>query len=229
LLGGTEFLVLRASNYTAGSLAEKAQQWLNTIRSTVNVRDNLVIDPESCALVITDMNNHFASPNGRSFLPGVTDIIPNIRNLLKIWRTKKGTIVFTRHGHTGPDDLGMLGKFFSDYIHEDSPDSEIIDQLSPGDMEKVVHKKTYDAFLGTNLEQYLKNNSVTQVLITGVLTHMCCETTARSAFCRGFEVFMPVDALAAGSEQAHVDSIRNLASCVCVPLSTREVLEQCDR
>ena len=220
---------LRASDYTSGNLNKKSESWLGEIRSIARTRSTLSLNPLNCALLVVDMNNYFAAPDGRCALPGALDIIPNIRKLLDVWRNQNGTVVFTRHGHEEIDDLGMLGKFFDDFIRADKPEADIIGDLTPEDGEQVIRKSTYDAFLNTDLEKYLRGKNITQVLITGVLTNMCCETTARSAFCRGFEVYLPVDATATTSEQTHLGSLKNMASCVGIPMSTQEIVDQCKR
>jgi len=79
--------------------------------------------------------------------------------------------------------------------------------------------------LGVLTTELLRRAGKDQVVVTGVLTHMCCETTARSAFCRGFEVYLPADALASSDEAHHTASLLNLADAVAVVLSTRELLE----
>jgi bifunctional isochorismate lyase/aryl carrier protein len=155
--------------------------------------------------------------------------VPRIAVLLAAWRERHGSVVFTRHCHTGEDDLGMLGRFFSDFIRCGEPDAEILPALAPLDDEPVVGKTTYDAFWGTDLEDILRARHVEQILLTGVLTHMCCETTARAAFCRGFEVYIPVDATASSDEMFHVASLCGLADSVAVVMATREVLERCER
>jgi nicotinamidase-related amidase len=136
-------------------------------------------------------------------------------------------VVFTRHGHLGPQDLGMLGRFFSDYIRADEPEAAIVDALAPRPGEDVFRKTTYDAFLGTGLEEVLRGAGVTQVLVTGVLTHMCVETTSRSAFCRGFEVYVPVDAVASSDEEHHLASLLNMADAVAIVTSVEEVRARC--
>lgn len=171
-----------------------------------------------------DMNVYFATPAGRSYLPMTEQIIPNLNLLIDYWRTVGAAVIFTRHGHEGEHDLGMLGRFFSDYIRVDEPESEIIPELSPHDHETVIQKKTYDAFLGTLLNSILEEKEIDQVLVTGVLTHMCCETTARSAFCRGFEVYVAVDAMASSSEERHLGSLLSMADSVAVMMSTAEIL-----
>ncbi|MFC1628181.1 cysteine hydrolase family protein, partial [Gemmatimonadota bacterium] len=153
-------------------------------------------------------------------------VIPNLKQLLEFWRTAGSPVIFTRHGHEGEHDLGMLGRFFSDYIRVDEPEAGIISELSPLDQETVIGKKTYDAFLDTPLNSILSARGVDQVLVTGVLTHMCCETTARSAFCRGFEVFVAIDAMASSSEERHLGSLLSMADSVAVMMSTAEILDR---
>ncbi len=123
----------------------------------------------------------------------------------------------------------MLGRFFSDYIRAGEPEADIIPALAPIDGEPVIRKTTYDAFLGTPLEAMLKENGCDQLLVTGVLTHMCCETTARAAFCRGFEVYLPADGLASSCEEKHLNSLLAMADAVAVVLSTEEIHERCAR
>ncbi len=196
------------------------------IRSSVASRTRLALDPGRAALLVIDMNVYFTSPAGRSYLPMTEPVIPNLKRLLEFWRTAGAPVIFTRHGHEGDHDLGMLGRFFSDYIRVDEPEAEIISELSPYDNETVIRKKTYDAFLGTPLSSILEEKGVDQVLVTGVLTHMCCETTARSAFCRGFEVYVAVDAMASSSEERHLGSLLSMADSVAVMMSTTEILDR---
>ncbi len=212
----------------AENLARQTQGWLETIRESVPPRPRLTLQPSHCGLLIIDMLHYFAHPEGRCFLPAAGTVTPRIARLLSAWREWGGTVAFTQHGHTGPQDLGMLGRFFSDYIRAGEPEAEIVSALAPLAGEKVFRKTTYDAFLGTELQAYLEHRACRQVLVTGVLTHMCCETTARSAFCRGFEVYVPVDAVASSCEELHLGSLLAMADAVAIAMSTEEVLARCD-
>lgn len=203
------------------------ERWLATVRASVAPRPWLELVPATCALVIVDMLRYFADPEGRCFLPATRVATPRITDLLAAWRRQDGTVIFTRHGHRDPADLGMLGRFYTDHIRCDEPDAEIIAELQPAPGEAVLHKTTYDAFLGTELEALLRASGCRQVLVVGVLTHLCCETTARAAFCRGFEVYLAVDALASSSEGLHLGSLHGLADGVAVLHSTAEVLSRC--
>lgn len=74
-----------------------------------------------------------------------------------------------------------------------------------------MHKNTYSAFYNTDLESFLKKHGKTEVIVTGVMTNSCCETSAREAFIRGFRVFFSTDATATSSEDLHVSTLKNLA------------------
>jgi nicotinamidase-related amidase len=219
---------MRKSGYiTDDNIDARTEAWLETIRGGVAPRPNLVFDPANAALLVVDMLRYFAHPQGRTYLPASAPIIPRIAAIIAAFRKNGGMVIYTQHCHQGEHDLGMLGKFFSDYIRAGEQDAEIVPELAPEPGELVLPKTTYDGFLGTGLQSVLEDNGIRQVVITGVLTHMCCETTARSAFCRGFEVYMPVDATASNSEQHHLGALMGLADAVAIVLSTEEVLWHC--
>lgn len=206
----------------------RAREWLERIRSSVALRPGLQLDPDRCALLVIDMLRYFVHPEGRCYLPAGGAITAPVARLLEAWRRRGGSVVFTRHAHEGPHDLGMLGRFFGDHIRADEPDSRIVEPLAPRGGEPVLRKTTYDAFHGTTLAETLRERGVTQVLITGVLTHMCCETTARAAFCRGFEVYVAADATASSREELHVGSLMSMADAVAIIVAAGEVIERCE-
>lgn len=219
---------MRASAYSdEKNAAAKTAAWLSRVRKGVAPRPHLVLDPQRAALLVVDMLVYFADPAGRCFLPAALPAAARILSILKAWREVGAPVVFTRHGHEGEHDLGMLGRFFSDYIRAGEADAEIIGSLAPAPGETVLRKTTYDAFLGTPLEPLLRDRGVSQVVVTGVLTHMCVETTARAAFCRGFEVYVPVDAAASSSEERHVGSLLAMADAVAIATSAEEVIARC--
>ncbi|MFC1848844.1 isochorismatase family protein [candidate division CSSED10-310 bacterium] len=204
---------------TPDNVEQKTDEWLKKIYSLVWSREHLKIIPEKCVLLVIDMLNYFARPDGRAYLPTTRTIIPQISRLLKAWQKISAPVVFTRHCHQGEHDLGMLGQFWTDYIRCQEDQSEIIEEFQL-EKAKIIRKTTYDAFYNTELQNYLHSKNVQQVLITGVLTQMCCETTARSAFVRGFEVYFAADATATSAELFHINSLLSLASSVAVVKKT---------
>src|SRR3954453_19690734 len=72
----------------------------------------------------------------------------------------------------------------------------LIEGLKPLDDEPVLHKTSHNAFTTTNLGQYLTAHGVTEVVVTGIRTEQCCETTARLASDLGYQVTFVLDATA---------------------------------
>jgi isochorismate hydrolase len=88
----------------------------------------------------------------------------------------------------------------------------------------VIRKTQYSAFFETDLDQILKKLKVSNILITGVLTHLCCETTAREAFMRNYDVFFVTDATASDKQQLHAASLRTLSDGFATLVTTNEVI-----
>ncbi|HSG28652.1 MAG TPA: isochorismatase family cysteine hydrolase, partial [Candidatus Krumholzibacterium sp.] len=89
---------------------------------------------------------------------------------------------------------------------------------------EVIEKTQYDAFFHTDLEAILNAAGIKRLVLTGVMTHLCVETTARAAFTRGFEVFVPADAVATFDSQLQEGSLRAMAHGFAVPLLSGDIL-----
>lgn len=171
--------------------------------------DRQVYAPGATALLVIDMQDYFIDPASHAYIPGVEDAVPRIASLAEAFGERDLPIVFTRHVNTD-DDAAALGLWWSDLIRADSPMSEITELLDTS-AGTVIEKTQYDAFYETGLEAFLKKRGVSRVVVTGVATHLCCETTARSAFVRGFEVTFPVDASATYDVRHHMATLLNLS------------------
>ena len=75
----------------------------------------------------------------------------------------------------------MMKKWWRQLMDVTAPETRILDELQPN-TEDVIKKSQYDAFFNTDLKDRLHSQEITQIVVTGVMTHLCCETTARSAF-----------------------------------------------
>jgi isochorismate hydrolase len=116
-----------------------------------------------------------------------------------------------------------MNSWWKELIVETNPLSEITTAIQD-EHAAVFVKAQYDAFYNTHLEQWLTGRHISQVIITGVMTHLCCETTARSAFMRGFQVFFTVDATASYNRQFHQASLLNLSHGFAVPILSEQVI-----
>jgi nicotinamidase-related amidase len=166
------------------------------------------------------MQRHFCDAEGRAYVPGANTLIKQIKKLIEVFAEHRRPIIFTRH----IDEEGsLLARWWQDTIKEDEPMSEIIDEL---DVKQgmILVKHQYDAFLNTDLEKILKEKGVGQVVICGVLTNFCCETTARSAFMRGFEVYFSTDGTRTYSKKMHEATSLNLSYGFAMLLTVTDVL-----
>ena len=116
-----------------------------------------------------------------------------------------------------------MAQWWAELITPENPNSQIVPDFDQT-MGVVIVKTQYDAFYKTDLESILRGQGVAQVVICGLMTHLCCETTARSAFVRGFEVFFPIDGTATYNESFHMASLHNLAHGFATPVLLKEIL-----
>lgn len=178
--------------------------------------------PDASALLVIDMQEYFLRRNSHAFVPSARNIIAPIRWLLRLYRAQSRPIVFTYFGvRRGEDD--PVRRWWGETVRDGSRDSRLVAALPRGDADLILRKITYSAFHGTRLEPSLRRRGVQSVLITGVLTNLCCETTARDAFVRGFDVFFAADATATLSETMHRASLENLSYGFATPIWIRDL------
>lgn len=182
------------------------------------------------ALLIIDMQEYFLradSPLCRACeaqVPGVLDdylargrdvVEPNLAGLLALFRERGMRVLHTTVASELPDgaDLMPVLRRRNQAAHEmqlpsyiparDDDWARIVGSLRPAESEIVVNKTTYGAFASTGLDATLRNLGITTVVIGGVVTNVCVETTARDACDRGYRVIVVEDACAAFSPEAH--------------------------
>lgn len=177
----------------------------------------------SCLLVI-DMQQFFINPVSHAAFPAAEVIIKNVQSLLEAYRNRALPVVFTRHALQPGESPGIMGEWWGDILRVDDPLSEIDNRVAPWEGETVVRKTRYSAFVGTELGSLLENLGVRRVVVVGVQTHLCCESTARDAFMRDYEVFFVADATAANNQTLHIGSLRALANGFAILTTTWEVI-----
>jgi nicotinamidase-related amidase len=154
------------------------------------------------ALLIVDMQNVFH--------PMVTAAIPRIQELHSFFTAKSLPVLFTQHGHTieeltPPFKNQLVRRWGPDgSIHKGSKDWELIPTVKKLVKDSpIVAKNTYDAFIKTDLDDLLREQGVERVVVCGVMTDCCCDTTARSAFNRGYETWLISDACGSANKKQH--------------------------
>jgi len=180
--------------------------------------------PKESALIVIDMQRYFLEPASHAFIPMATEIIENVRSLVEVYHRMELPVIFTRHALLRSESPGMMASWWGDSLYDDDEMSRISPALRVEKGDGVVRKIRYNAFSGTDLEGVLRRRGVRSVLITGVMTHLCCETTARDAFVRDFKVFFAIDGTATQSDDLHLSSLKTLTDGFAIPVTTKEVL-----
>jgi ureidoacrylate peracid hydrolase len=160
-----------------------------------------------CALMVIDMQNGFVDPKGSvplamGMLPGVEEAVANCAELLNEARAAGMPVVYTRHQFR-PDMIDAPAMIMERFGPGAKPlvagtwDAAVCDVLEPAPGDAIVDKNRYDAFLYTDMELVLRALGVRRLLVTGVVTSVCVESTVRAAHMRDFEVTVASDCTAA--------------------------------
>ncbi len=183
-------------------------------RSKLHMYEEL--DAARTALVVVDMQTAFVAKEAAAEIPVAREIIPNINALASCIRETGGMVVWVISTY-GPDEADRWPTFY-DHVMDPEPGNRFRDALSTGapghtiqsDMDHqpedvVVEKNRFGGFIGSQgrLEAELRGRGIDTLLITGTVTNICCETTAREAAALAFKTVMVEDANAARNDEEH--------------------------
>ena len=211
---------MKKQYFTRENLKFKAREMLERVEKYRRYH-NIEFLPESSALLIIDMQKYFLAPSSHAYIPSAEIILPGVKELISIYSKKNLPVIFTLHSNT-EENAGLMEKWWPKLLREGSPESRIAAELKSSGV-IMIEKNQYDAFYNTKLEQILHEKNISQVIICGVMTNICCETTARSAFVRGFEVFFCIDGTATYNEDHHMSTLTNLSYGFVIPVLLDEL------
>jgi len=201
------------------------------------------MDKKSTALVIIDMQNDFvhdegfskknAPPDehGNNPLDVLKEPIPHISSLAAFFRDNNMPVI---HIYTACEadysDVALPRKVMTKAkemgaLVKGTWGANIIDELAPHPTDHMVRKTSYGGFFQTPLDRTLRNMQVTDLIITGVNTNYCVETTVREAVAYGYEVTLVSDATKSFDLQGHEATLKVIAAGFGEVMSTREVLQ----
>jgi len=212
--------------YFTGEAEEKSGS--DFIKEINTLRDKHPLDLISgnAAFLIMDMQHFFLEKRSHAFIPSAPYIIKKIIAIRDRCRELKIPVILTRHLNT-PENAGQMGRWWRDLITRENRLSQIVDEITEP-ANPIIEKSQFNAFYKTDLEKILYRNNITQLIISGVMTHLCCETTAREAYVRNFDVFFGIDFTATYNRAFHSSTLRNLSHGFALPLTAAEVLERLD-
>lgn len=167
-------------------------------------RHPCTISAQNTILLVIDMQEYLRSI--------ARHIIPSMLRLVDTCREVGIPVIYTQHGHAADaSDVGMLGQWWGDLVVRETPGWNFLKELQPKPEVKIIPKNRYSAFFGTDLIHHLKTLGTKNIIISGIMTNLCCETTARDAFVRDYRVFFLADCTSTNDPELHIATLRNLA------------------
>ncbi len=202
----------------------------------------LIIDMQKCSAPDSDRGRHMrnhAPEIADAFFANVQDVVvPNQVRLLEFWRKHGLRVVYTTTGSflangtdTSPrrqrrDAARLAAMGMTEHMHPHAADYQIMDAVRPEPGEIVIPKNSAGAFNSSPIDQILRNMGITGLVIGGLITEACVESTAREAADRGYDCILLDDGCASElSRDIHEATLFNFAPTFGEVRSTQDVLD----
>lgn len=193
-------------------------------------------EPSTAALIVVDMQNFFCAEGQPGALPVAREIVPNINRIAAAMRDAGGKVVWIKT--TFNEEIAKGWSTFFDYFNTPESRANVIGGLSIGaeghDLygeldvlpeDLTVEKNRYSAFIqgSSDLHEVMQSKGIDTLLITGTVTTVCCESTARDAAMLNYKTIMVADGNSAPSDLQHNVSLSNLFGGFCDVLTTKQI------
>lgn len=177
------------------------------------------LDPRKTALVVIDMQNHFMAPGFMAETPVARQIVPNVNRLAAALRDMGGHVVWIQnvtndtweswsvyHNHLQMTERAKV-RYAS--MADGAEGHALWPELDVRAEDVRMNKRRYSAFLqgSSDIEAHLRERGIDSVLVVGVATQVCCESTARDACMLNFKTLMISDACATDTDELHNASL----------------------
>jgi ureidoacrylate peracid hydrolase len=201
------------------------------------------VDPAHAALIVVDMQNDFCAAGGMMDLEGadlaaVQAMAERLPDVLDAARSAGVLVVFIRNVYSTERNVYLSDVWLEQMLRRrgdsytvrevcaaDSWQGDFYGGIAPQPGEPIVTKHRYGAFHNTDLETILRVHGIRTVVLTGVATNACVETTAREAFVRDYYVAFTTDGTACYSDEAHEATLQTIDKYFGVVVTLDDVIE----
>ena len=180
-----------------------------------------LVRPAQAAILVIDVQNDFCHPEGGQAKRGMkiepcTAVVPSIQRLIEEGRKAGVPVIFIRNGHNRwtrseawRNKKGEGSSKFPPICEEGTFGAEFY-RIKPLPGEPIVIKYRFSGFIGTNLDLVLRNAGIKTVIMSGVTTNTCVESTARQAFMLDYNVVFLKDCTATHKAEEHEATLHNI-------------------
>jgi len=204
-------------------------------RGGVAVFDRL--NPRRTAHIVVDLQNGFMGPGQVMEVPMARMIVPNVNRISAALRTAGGAVVYTQH--TADAEAVRTWSVYFDHFFTPERRARFIEAFTPGNSghalwpeldvaehDMVVLKRRFGAFVpgSSDLHARLQERGIDTLIISGTVSQVCCEATARDAMMMNYKVFFITDACATLTDAEHSGTLSAMAHTFCDVRDTPSVL-----
>ncbi len=193
------------------------------------------VNPAHTAILVIDMQNDFCSSggivSGKADWKRVLPIIPRLQEFLDKARAAKVHIVFTKAVHDPGDLVGPRQELIMRHGRKEacqrgSWGAEFVVDFHPREDELIIEKKkSYSVLVGTDLDAQLQKLGVRTLVLAGVATNVCVESTARDAFARDYYIILASDLTACYDERLYEATLMNIDKYFGQVITAAELLK----
>jgi nicotinamidase-related amidase len=212
-------------------------------------RASLSLPPSRTALLVVDLQNYDADPACglgpilRAIDPAAADyfygrvaatVIPGVGRLLSAFRGRGERVLYCQSGALLADGSDLFARRRARFLgtadgrrtifHRGEPEYEILDAVRPAAGDVVLHKSTVSAFNSSSLDRVLRNMGIASLVVTGVVTDGCVDSTARDASDLGYDCVLVEEGCAAWSERWHTAALEAFERYFGLVASVEDVL-----
>ncbi|ANS76591.1 isochorismatase [Paenibacillus yonginensis] len=195
-----------------------------------------LVTDKKAAVVIVDVQNDYCHPEGSlgqrgADVSGVAEMMPNLHRLLDSARAHEVPLIFIQTFHEDATDSEAWRERSAgnsaQVCRKGSWGAEFF-EVEPAAGEIIVNKHRYSAFINTRLDTVLRTLGIETLIMTGVSTNVCVESTARDGYMLDYHIVMLKDACASYSREAHDMTMTNISGYFGTVTDTSEVIQLWD-
>jgi len=169
------------------------------------------------ALLVIDMLNDFVHEGAPLEVPNARKVLPVIRAEIEKARREGCGVIYLCDRHR-PDDPEFSRFGWPPHAVRGTEGAKVVAELAPAEGDRVVEKTTYSAFFGTELDAVLREAGITDLVLTGCVTHICVMFTAYEATLRDYPVSVVEKGVAGLESSDHEAALRIMKNVMGVTL-----------
>ncbi|GLX70569.1 cysteine hydrolase family protein [Paenibacillus glycanilyticus] len=190
------------------------------------------LEHKNTAIIVVDVQNDYCHPEGAiaklgTDVSSVKNMMPNLHALLEAAQQHHVPVIYLQTNHEKATDSEVWVSRFADGInpicHTGSWGAEFY-EVSPLPDDIIVKKHRYSGFIHTRLESVLQTLKIETLIMTGVSTNLCVESTARDGFMMDYHIVLMKDACAAFTQEEHDMTVQTVDTYFGMASDTKAVI-----